>query len=242
MISDDDLILYHYRDGLDDAERARIGAALAEQPELAQRLQRLVNRLDALAAIPEVPVPPETLQRWRTALDRAAQNEANLGQTTREARPAGRRFTPMPWLAAAATVLIAIFGVLQLREQPTQAPPRTAADITPPDPGSAYESGLQSHLASTERQLASLEGAAPEERARLVETIIQQNRIYALAAERAGEPQLARVLRAFTPVLESLQRGGGDASESVDQLAFELRVMQGRLGAAPASATQSTTL
>jgi hypothetical protein len=43
----------------------------------------------------------------------------------------------------------------------------------------------------TERQLAALDSAKPEERARLVETIIAQNRIYALAAERAGEPQLA---------------------------------------------------
>jgi len=241
MISDDDLILYHYRDGLDDAERARICAAQAEQPELAQRLQRLVNRLDAVAAIPEVPVPPETLQRWRAALDRAARGEAPHGLTTRAARSASRRYTFMPWLAAAATVLIAILAVLQLREDPVAPVPQTAA-VTPPDTVSAYERGLQSHLANTERQLASLENATPEERARLVDTIIEQNRIYALAAERAGEPQLARVLRAFTPVLESLQQGGGDASESVDQLAFELRVMQGRLGAAPASAIHSTTL
>ena len=106
---------------------------------------------------------------------------------------------------------------------------------------SAYERGLQSHLATTERQLASLETATPEERTRLVEMIIELNRLYALAADKAGEPQLARVLRAFSPVLESLQKAG-DTSASVDQLAFELRVMQGRLGAAPASPTQSTTL
>ena len=57
MISDDELLLYYYRDGLDAAERARIGAALSEQPELAQRMQGLVARLDAAAAMPEVPVP-----------------------------------------------------------------------------------------------------------------------------------------------------------------------------------------
>ena len=71
---------------------------------------------------------------------------------------------------------------------------------------SAYERGLKLHLASTEQQLAGLDSATPEERARLIETIIAQNRIYALAAERAGEPQLARVLRAFAPVLESWRR------------------------------------
>ena len=69
MISDDDLLLYYYRDGLDATERARIGTALAEQPELAQRLHRLVAQLDTAAETPEVPVPdahPATLaeRRW----------------------------------------------------------------------------------------------------------------------------------------------------------------------------------
>ena len=73
MISDDELLLYYYRDGLDAAERARIGAALSEQPELAQRLQGLVARLDAAAAMPEVPVPAHVQQRWQAALERAAQ-------------------------------------------------------------------------------------------------------------------------------------------------------------------------
>ena len=72
MISDDELLLYYYRDGLDAAERARIGAALSEQPELARRMQALVARLDAAAASPEVPVPADVQQRWRTALERAA--------------------------------------------------------------------------------------------------------------------------------------------------------------------------
>jgi len=237
MITDEELILYHYRDGLDAEERARIGAALADQPELAQRLQKLVNRLDAAAAIPEVPVPAAAMQRWKSALDQAARAKRV------ELPPARTRFKPMPWLAAAATVVIAIAAAMQFREQPAGTPQVAAVPTPASDTGSAYERGLQSHLASTERQLASLQSATPEERARLVEAIIDQNRIYAKAAERAGEPQLARVLRAFTPILENLQQGGGDASESVDQLAFELRVMQGRLGAAPAPRdTRSTTL
>jgi hypothetical protein len=237
MISDDNLILYHYRDGLDDAQRARIGAALAEQPELAQRLQKLVNRLDAVAAIPEVPVPNEVMQRWKTALNEAAHGKAEAPVQT----PSRRSFTDARWFAVAAAVLVAIVAIIQLRQPAAQLEQVVqATEPTVPDNSSAYERGLKSHLASTELQLASLSTATPEERARLVETIIDQNRIYAQAADRAGEPQLARVLRAFTPILESLQQGDADASESVDQLAFELRVMQGRLGAAPASVIQST--
>ena len=114
---------------------------------------------------------------------------------------------------------------------------------TPADPhsgateASPYDRGLKSHLATTERQLASLEEATPEERARLIETIIEQNRLYALAAERAGEPQLARVLRAFSPVLESMRQGEGNTAADAAQLSFEMRAMQSRLAGGPPAAS-----
>ena len=50
MITNDELLLYYYRDGLDAAERARIGAAISNDPELARRMHGLVARLDAAAA------------------------------------------------------------------------------------------------------------------------------------------------------------------------------------------------
>ena len=227
MINDDELLLYHYRE-LDAADRARIGAALSAQPELAQRLQVLVARLDAAAAIPEVPVPAQALERWRSALDRAAL------ETRVDHAP--RRFSmPVMWQAAAAavTVFALIFSVQRLM-QPTQpvAGTETASDAAPRGAaGSAYEHGLKFHLASTERRLAALGDASPEERARLVDAIIGQNQMYALAAERAGEPQLARVLRAFNPILEDLAEGRSDTTAAdVSQLSFEIRVMQARLG------------
>lgn len=229
MISDDDLLLYYYRDGLEPADRARIGAALAEQPELAQRLVQLVGRLDAAAAIPEVPVPDAVKQRWRVALDAAAR-----GQTTRAA-PRVARVMQGRWLAAAAVALVAVVSVLQIMKQPAEQ----VANVPAPTDNAAYERGLKSHLANTEQQLASLETASPAERAELVDTIIEQNRIYALAAERAGKPNLARVLRAFTPILQDLEHEDGDPSADVAQLAFELRVMQGRLGSASAPANST---
>ena len=232
MISDDDLLLYYYRDGLEPADRARIGAALAEQPELAQRLVALVGRLDAAAAIPDVPVPDAVKQRWRVALDAAAR-----GQTTRAAPPRTSRVTHGRWLAAATVALVAVVSVLQFIKQP---PTEQTAHTPAPKDNAAYERGLKSHLANTEQQLASLEKATPAERAELVDTIIEQNRIYALAAERAGKPNLARVLRAFTPILQDLEHEDGDPSANVAQLAFELRVMQGRLGAASAPANSTT--
>jgi len=227
MTSDDELLLYYYRE-LEAPEHARIGAALAEQPELARRLHALVAKLDAAAALPEVPVPEQAQQRWRAALEQATRTDKVVQA------PRGRFLSPMRWqMAAAAAVVAALaFGILKVMQPtpvaPAQPPPLAATTAE----SSAYANGLKIHLASTERRLASLGDATPEERARLVEAIIGQNRIYALAAERAGEPQLARVLRAFTPVLEDLANGNSQTSAaSIDQLNFELRVMQARLGA-----------
>ncbi len=227
MISDDDLLLYYYRDGLDTAERARIGTALAERPELAQRLHRLVAQLDTAAEMPEVAVPAHVQQRWERALDSAT--HINRSAARPAARTAPGFFTAFRWqLAAAAVVVMAVLVVMQVTLRPPQ---EQTAEVVPPA-GSAYERGLRWHLASTEQRLARLDSAQPDERARLIETIIEQNRMYALAAERADEPQLARVLRAFTPILQSLADERRETSAGdIAQLSFELRVMQARLKA-----------
>ncbi|HEY5810460.1 MAG TPA: hypothetical protein VIT67_20995 [Povalibacter sp.] len=235
MISDNDLLLYYYRDGLDAAERARIAAALSEQPELAARLHRLVARLDTAAAVTEVPVPEHVQQRWQAALERAAAGHAAMEPKA----PAGF-FGSGHWRMVAAACVVALLVVSaklliqppaeQVAEQsvPTQMPATSDSG----DP-LAYERGLRWHLASTERQLVSLDSANGEERSELIATIIEQNRLYAIAAERANEPQLARVLRAFTPVLERLAaEPGAQSSGDISQLNFELKVMQARLNAA----------
>lgn len=237
MINDDELLLYYYRDGLDAADRARIGAAIAADPRLAQRLHTLAARLDAAAAIPEVEVPGHFRQRWQDALDGAASG--------RRARPVARPLFSQPrWqIAAAAAVVLALVVTFEaLRSTaPRGALPMAATPghESGDEAGSAYEHGLKFHLASTERQIADLGNASPAERARMIDVIIGQNRLYALAAERAGEPQLARVLRAFNPILEDVANGRSESTAAdLSQLSFELRVMQARLGADAAAPTQ----
>ena len=231
MITDDELLLYYYRDGLDAAERARIGAALSEQPELAQRLQASRGaprrgRGDARSSRARGTCSSAGKPRWSA-------RHAGSSRMARARCERGRHWTFDGAAAAAVAVVALIWSSRSRRSHRRSAPPRVSTERRSRRAGdaSAYERGLKVHLASTEQQLAGLDSATPEERARLIETIIAQNRIYALAAERAGEPQLARVLRAFSPVLESLAHDGGDSSASIAQLGFELRVMQGRLSA-----------
>ncbi len=57
MITDDELLLYYYRELDAGGARAHRRGAQPNKPELAQRLHRLVARLDAAAATPDVPVP-----------------------------------------------------------------------------------------------------------------------------------------------------------------------------------------
>src|SRR4029079_14873793 len=124
--------------------------------------------------------------------------------------------------AAAVVALVVAFQVMRapsaVNDPPVVANPGPAGDET----GSAYEHGLKFHLASTERQLTNMGSATPEERARIIEVIMGQNRLYALAAERAGEPHLARVRRAFNPILEDLAKGRSESTDAdVSQLSFE---------------------
>lgn len=232
MISDNDLLLYHYRDGLDAPERERIRIALREEPALAARLQALVGQLDDAAAMPEVPVPEGAQQRWQAALDLAVRNEA---ATLREPRFDLFQWLRWPAFGVAALLAIIVATRFDFGTQP-RAIEQTATNVaTPTDTSSLpYERGMQVHLASTERQLAELTSVSASQRAALIDAVLAQNRLYALAAERAGDDRLARALRSFAPILENLadEPSSGDASSGdLAQLNFELRVMQARLAA-----------
>jgi negative regulator of sigma E activity len=233
MSSDNDLLLYHYGDGLEADERDRIDAALRAQPELAARLRALVEQLDAATSMPEAPVPTHTQERWQAALERAARNETAAGAS----RPS---FFSRHWrmAAVASGVLIAVVVVVGLRlgSNPVVDENGRSAlsteQVASATDAPRYEGGMRWHLVSTERQLARIDTASDRERAQLLDTVIAQNRLYAAAAERSGDQRLARALRSFTPILEDLAEnssGSGDSAGEIAQLNFELRVMQARL-------------
>ena len=76
MINDEDLILFHYQDGLEPAQRKRVAQALASDAQLSARYARLQAELNSLAEDTEAPpLEPAIQQRWRQALAREARLE-----------------------------------------------------------------------------------------------------------------------------------------------------------------------
>lgn len=230
MISDNDLLLYHYGEGLDAQEREHIRSALAAQPALAARLHALVTELDSIARTPDVPLPAAVAQRWQDALNALRETE----------RPRSR--IPMHRWAVAGAACLALIAVITLSS-------RDASKIELPVASTAIEDsrgdhGLQWHLASTEQQLTELSTASDADRARLVRVVVEQNRLFAAAAERAGDQRLARALRSFAPILENLAepQSADAAPGDLAQLSFELRVIQARLAADSPAASDASAV
>ena len=141
MISDDDLLLYYYRDGLDAT------AACA-------------NRHRACRATGACPTPASAGRTTRHRCGHArgsgaAAHSAALGERVGSVGPGQKynlaRFAAFHWQAAAAAVVAVVLLVtVQLLLRSPQEQPIAAA--TPLQ--SAYERGLRWHLASTEQGLA----------------------------------------------------------------------------------------
>ena len=90
--------------------------------------------------------------------------------------------------------------------------------------------------------LADLPANDPQRRRELVDEVIEQNRMYARAAQMQGDERLARVLRAFEPVLLALAEPPSAADGDLgarSQIDFELGILQTKLARSPSKIVQS---
>jgi len=97
----------------------------------------------------------------------------------------------------------------------------------------AFERGLEVHLQQSSQKLVDLPTDTDEQRAMLIMRMVQENRSFEAAAERNGAGDLARVLRAFEPILMQLASQDitpAEARALQAQLTFELNVMLTKLG------------
>ena len=91
-----------------------------------------------------------------------------------------------------------------------------------------FRRGLQVHLQDAKLELEKSSELDADQQAILLMQIVMQNRAFERAAEANGAPDVARLMRAFEPILLRLAADDvapEDAESLREQLAFELKAM-----------------
>ncbi|HEU4662610.1 MAG TPA: hypothetical protein VFS55_01125 [Dokdonella sp.] len=240
-ISDEDLILHHYRDGLDAGELARVDAALAASPQLSARRDAVLRVLGEIDALP-VPVADAGFEArlWRALeprLGRRAPRASRLDRVREWLDP-----PRLAWAAAFAVALVA--GVaFHAGRQSASAPDEVAQARADAAAMRVLDAYVAAHLRATEGVLLtasnSSSSALLDGNRELAASLVDANRLYARAAARAGNAQLADFLRQLEPVLISLANPSASTPVSGDEglrdylhstdLLFQVRATQARL-------------
>ncbi len=109
----------------------------------------------------------------------------------------------------------------------------------------AFSRGLLVHFQESRNQLTGLDAGANGARSQLIMNIIQQNRLFERMATQNESPDLARVLRAFEPILTRLAADDispEDAEKLQAQLAFELNIVLTKLARQVSDKTDSIAI
>lgn len=260
-ITDDDLVLYHYRDGLDAERIAQITAALATSPTLRDRyagIERAVAHFDQDEIAPDSGFNARLWQQLEPQLEKEGVITSPSSTRKHTSVPRGnildrlRAAWPTPtrlWPAFAATTVLAVAigtGFIVGRQSVTVSPPiaSTEVDAAATRVLDAY---VAANLRATERVLLTAsnsdDASLLEGNRELAQSLVESNRLYALAAARSGNTRLATFLRQLEPVLISLANQPGSAavqsSEDLRQfldttdLLFQVRATEARLDRAP---------
>lgn len=242
-MNDEMLTLYYYNDGLTNDERQRVCDALAADSELAERYRRLSSELASLSAGPEPALSNDRLQRFHDTIDRAARMEV-----ARHAAPQPKVHAWSFFWGAAITAALAVgvgLGVWIVGND-AQAPGetlRTHSAPAPVDGNPAFTRSMRAYFRDSRTELVNLTLTADSDRTALIVDLIEQNRLYERAAIHNDAPKLARVLRAFEPILMRLAADDiapEDAEALRAQLAFELNVMLTKLARDSSDESHST--
>ena len=235
-MNDDKLTLYFYKDGLTQAERLGITNALAADTELAARYKLLSNSLSRLSDAEPDAVTPDMMQRFHNTIDRAANIER--GATFKTSPPV--HFWSFFWGAAITAALALGIGIgvwfgADVEPGPDDGLGRDLfVDATPQNDvvPVAFQRSITNYFRESQRDITDLPMDAEADRLILILRLIDHNRLFEKAAMQNNSPELARVLRAFEPILVKLAAhdiSPEDAEVLRTQLAFELNVMLTKL-------------
>ncbi len=183
--------------------------------------------------------PAHVVERWHSAIDEAAALER--GHQRQPHWHPGSFF----WGAAVTAALAIGIGIGFILSGDNGTPVQEPV-IAYVEPGTgatpaAFTRGLAVHLRDSRQQIANLDDST--DTTLLLMQIIEQNRRFELAATHNNAPKLARVLRAFEPVLLQLAAediAPEDAEALRAQLAFELNVMLTKLASESSDESHTT--
>lgn len=181
-------------------------------------------------------LPEDMLQRFHDTIDRAAQ----LERGREPSRGARFHMTSFFWGAAITAALAVGVGIGFWIAGDEQAPGNDVPLIvdTGPAPAAgqasnvAFTRSVQNHFRQSERDLSQLPVDDEADRMLLIMRIIEQNRWFEKAAAQNDSDDLARVLRAFEPILVRLAANDIEPEEAEalrSKLSFELNVMLTKL-------------
>jgi len=229
-MNDETLMLYYFNDGLSQQERRNVEEALAHDASLRKQYEEMCTTLDAVDDAGAPPAPPHFVAQLHESVSRAATLERQRRPTPKSASP----YSGLAWgaLVAAALALGIGIGVFMGETEPALVPDGmvNTSPATQP-PSLSFERSLQVHLRNSREDLSGEPDTT--QRTALAEQIIRQNRLFERAAEQNDANDLARVLRAFEPILQRLAANDispAEAQRLQMQLTFELNVMLTKLG------------
>ncbi len=243
-MNDDKLTLYYYKDGLTQGERLEVTDALAADAALAARYKTLSNDLSQLEDAEIEAVPTDMMRRFHDTIDRAANKER--GAAPKSSPPV--HFLSFFWGAAITAALALGIGlgawfsgdVDQAAGEPLIVDITPQSDVVPV----VFQRSMQNYLRESQREITELPMDAEADRLILILRLIDQNRLFEKAAVQNNSPKLARVLRAFEPILVQLASDDiapEDAEALRAQLAFELNVMLTKLTRDTSDGQQTNT-
>jgi hypothetical protein len=246
-ISDNDLILYFYRDGLDSARIAEIDDELFVSVPLRLRYTELQRMLREIDVAPTLQADARFNERVWEKL--AARIDASQMRPLRHGWLAGLHSLLTPprlALAAMCLLLLAVGGGYYAGRWSAPQPDEIAQARANAMAAHVLDAYVAEHLRTTEGLLlTAVNSDSAELRASnrdLAASLVDSNRLYALAAARSGNARLADFLRQLEPVLLELANQSPDASvQSIDglrdylqktDLLFQVRATQARIDAA----------
>jgi len=233
--SDDELVMFHFGEDLGPERMEAIAMAITEDPRISRRYHDLRRMLGASSEALAVAEPGADFEQrlWRRLAPQL--------EPAAKRRPIWLEWL-VPCLALAASLGL---GIVVGRQWQPPAPPPTAKDAPIALDAAAQDRVLAAHLVrhlgQAERLLRAAENTDAGTADPLAAALIESNRLYANAAERAGKPALAQFLTELEPILRELANGDdaalGGAALAREQirsrdLVYRLRALE-TLHAAP---------